>query len=151
MVFYTLVLRFYFKNGQKKKQDDAFLSAKTRGKNVIFVDANCKGNHLKKSIKKYNFKKDLMNLTETNNQIRMLSGHSVSSNNSFKSLWMLAVVQLQLCESWLNLTQGLLQGWRKRTKVMWIRLQEKTEKNSYYQLFQRKHNLMVIVMEKLLM
>ena len=100
MVFYTLVLRFYFKNGQKKKQDDAFLSAKTRGKNVIFVDANCKGNHLKKSIKKYNFKKDLMNLIEPNNQIRMLSDHSVSSNNSFKSLWMLAVVQLQLCESW---------------------------------------------------
>ena len=86
MVFYTLVLRFYFKNGQKKKQDDAFLSAKTRGKNVIFVDANCKGNHLKKSIKKYNFKKDLMNLIEPNNQIRMLSDHSVSSNNSFKSL-----------------------------------------------------------------
>ena len=106
---------------------------------------------MKKSIKKYNFKKDLMNLTETNNQIRMLSGHSVSSNNSFKSLWMLAVVQLQLCESWLNLTQGLLQGWRKRTKVMWIRLQEKTQKNSYYQLFQQKHNLTVIVMEKLLM
>ena len=86
MVFYTLVLQFYFKNGQNKKQDDAFLSEKTGGKNVVFVDANCKGNHLKKSIKKYNFKKDLMNLTETNNQIRMLSGHSVSSNNSFKSL-----------------------------------------------------------------
>ena len=53
---------------------------------MIFVDANCKENHLKKSIKKYNFKKDLMNLIETNNQIRMLSDHSVSSNNSFKSL-----------------------------------------------------------------
>ena len=145
--FYSFILKM----DKRKNMMTPFWVKKTGGKNVIFVDANCKGNHLKKSIKKYNFKKDLMNLIETNNQIRMLSDHSVSSNNSFKSLWMLAVVQLQLCESWLNLTQGLLQGWRKRTKVMWIRLQEKTEKNSYYQLFQQKHNLMVIVMEKLLM
>ena len=94
--FYSFILKM----DKRKNMMTPFWVKKTGGKNVIFVDANCKGNHLKKSIKKYNFKKDLMNLIETNNQIRMLSDHSVSSNNSFKSLWMLAVVQLQLCESW---------------------------------------------------
>ena len=29
MVFYALVLQFYLKNGQKKKEDDTFLSKKT--------------------------------------------------------------------------------------------------------------------------
>ena len=42
---------------------------------------NYKGNRLNKDIKKENFKKDLMNLIETNHQINMTSDHSVSSNN----------------------------------------------------------------------
>ena len=46
---------------------------------------NYKGNRLNKDIKKENFKKDLMNLIETNHQINMTSDHSVSSNNSFKT------------------------------------------------------------------
>ena len=41
---------------------------------------------LNKYIKKENFRKDLMSLTETNQQINMTSDHSVSSNNSFKSI-----------------------------------------------------------------
>ena len=32
MVFYTLVLQFYLKIGQKKKENDAFLRKKTEGK-----------------------------------------------------------------------------------------------------------------------
>ena len=48
---------------------------------MISVDANYKGNRLNKDIKKDNFKKDLMNLIETNHQINMSSDHSVSSNN----------------------------------------------------------------------
>ena len=35
--------------------------------------------------KKESFKKDLMNLIETNHQINMTSDHSISNNNSFKS------------------------------------------------------------------
>ena len=46
---------------------------------------NYKGNHLNKNIKKENFKKDLMNLIETNHQINIISDHPVSSNKSFKS------------------------------------------------------------------
>ena len=38
---------------------------------------------MNKDIKKEIFKKDLMNLIETNNQINMTSGHSVSSNTHF--------------------------------------------------------------------
>ena len=48
---------------------------------MISVDANYKGNRLNKDIKKDNFKKDLMNLIETNHQINISSDHSVSSNN----------------------------------------------------------------------
>ena len=32
MVFHALVLQFYVKNGQKKKEDDNSLSEKNRGK-----------------------------------------------------------------------------------------------------------------------
>ena len=32
MMFHALVLQFYLKNGQKKKQDDVFLTEKTGGK-----------------------------------------------------------------------------------------------------------------------
>ena len=46
---------------------------------------NYKGNRLNKDIEKDNFKKDLMNLIETNHQMNMNSVHSVSSNNSLKS------------------------------------------------------------------
>ena len=43
MVFYTLVLQFYFKSGQKKKEDDTFRSKKTEEKEkratiIISVD-----------------------------------------------------------------------------------------------------------------
>ena len=37
-----------------------------------------------KIFKKWNLKIDLINLTETNHQINMTSGHPVSSNDSFK-------------------------------------------------------------------
>ena len=50
-----------------------------------------------------------------------------------------------------NLTQRLLQGWRECIRVMWIQLQEKTEKNPHHQIYQHKHHVMVIVMKKLLM
>ena len=52
------------------------------GKWTVFpVKDNC----LNKDIKQENFKKDLMNLIETNHQINMNSDHSVSSNNLFRS------------------------------------------------------------------
>ena len=41
-------------------------------------------------------------------------------------------------------------GMYKGDGVMWIQLQEKTEKNPHHQLDQKKHHLMVIVMKKLL-
>ena len=37
MVFYTLVLQFYFKNGQKKKEDDPFLRKKNQKNNKIVL------------------------------------------------------------------------------------------------------------------
>ena len=43
MVFYTLVLQFYLKNGQKKKEDDTFLRKKREGKQnsaSIMISAN---------------------------------------------------------------------------------------------------------------
>ena len=56
-----------------------------------------------------------------------------------KAFWMLAVVR-----STVNPTQCLLQGWRECVKVVWIQLQEKTEKNPHHQLYQQKRHLMVI-------
>ena len=50
---------------------------------MIFVDANYKGDCLNNDIEKNNFKKDLMNLIETNHQINVTSDHSLSSNISF--------------------------------------------------------------------
>ena len=40
---------------------------------------------LNKDIKKENLRKDLINLIETNHQIKMTSDHSISNNNSFKN------------------------------------------------------------------
>ena len=37
MVFYTLVLQFYQKNGQKKKQNDTFLRKKKQKNNKIVL------------------------------------------------------------------------------------------------------------------
>ena len=50
MVFHALVLQFYLKNGQKKKEDDNVQSEKKQRKNVIYVDENHKGNCLIKHI-----------------------------------------------------------------------------------------------------
>ena len=57
-----------------------------------------------KILKKKNFKKDLMNLIETNHHINIASDHSVSSNNSFKSFlnaesFNMVLTLLQLCEA----------------------------------------------------
>ena len=41
--------------------------------------------YLKKYVKKYIFLKKLINLIQTNRQINMISDHSVSTNNSFKT------------------------------------------------------------------
>ena len=55
------------------------------GKGIFFQWSwNYKRNRLNKDIKKEKFKKDLMNLIETNHRINMTSDHSVSSYNSFK-------------------------------------------------------------------
>ena len=54
------------------------------GKETAFP-VNQTRNRLNKDIKKQNFKKDLMNLTETNHQTNMTSEHSVSSNKWFKN------------------------------------------------------------------
>ena len=76
------------------------------GKRTVFpVKFKLEGNRLNKDIKKENFKKDLMNLTEKNHKINMKSEHSVSTNkwfqshlnaksfNMFLTLWKLCEVQ----------------------------------------------------------
>ena len=57
MVFYSLVLQFYLKHGQKKKEDNTF------------PKKNAEEKLNKNRILKNNFKKDLMNLIEVNHQI----------------------------------------------------------------------------------
>ena len=49
-----------------------------------FLSCTYKDNRLNNDIKKNNFDKDLMNLTDTDQQINMNSDNSVSGNNSFK-------------------------------------------------------------------
>ena len=99
MMFHFLVLQFYFKNGQNKKENDTFLKKEAKekensattmisvdGKGTVFpMKLELQGESFEKHIKKENFKKGLINLIETNHQIDMTSGKFVSSNNSFKS------------------------------------------------------------------
>ena len=49
-----------------------------------FLSCTYKDNRLNNDIKKNNFDKDLMNLTDADQQINMNSDNSVSGNNSFK-------------------------------------------------------------------
>ena len=49
-----------------------------------FLSCTYKDNRLNNNIKKNNFDKDLMNLTDADQQINMNSDNSVSGNNSFK-------------------------------------------------------------------
>ena len=79
--------------GKNKKEDvDTFLRKKREEKQdsatmIISVDeiGTAFPVKLNKDINKGNFKKDLMNLIETNHQINLTSDHSISSSNSFKS------------------------------------------------------------------
>ena len=87
-MFYTLSLQFNLKNGQKRrrwsgKQSSATIMISVDGKGTVFsiVVKITKGILWIEILKKENFKKDLMNLIETNHQINMISDHSVSSNN----------------------------------------------------------------------
>ena len=139
-----IVFTILFKKWAKDKKRWHLSVQKNRKKNVISLDANCKGNRLNKDIKKDNFKKDLMNLTETNHQINLTSDHSVSSNILFKSLLNASSCAVAVVQSTEILLQCLLQGWRERIRVMWIQLQEKNEKDPHHQLYQQRHHLMVI-------
>ena len=65
-----------------------------------------------------------MNLIETNLQINMTSDNFVSSNNLFKNL----LNAVAVAPGMMILLQCLLLGWLERTRVLWIQLQEKTEK-----------------------
>ena len=90
MMFHFLVLQFYFKNGQNKKENDTFLKKEAKekknsattmisvdGKGTVFpMKLELQGESFEKHIKKENFKKGLTDMT---------SGKFVSSNNSFKS------------------------------------------------------------------
>ena len=49
-----------------------------------FLSCTYKDNRLNNDIKENNFDKDLMNLTDADQQINMNSDNSVSGNNSFK-------------------------------------------------------------------
>ena len=85
--------------GKNKKEDDTFLRKKKRKTKQCYREDICRwnrgrfsnkvendqGNRLNKDIKKENFEKDLMNLTDKNHPITMIPDHSISSNNSFKS------------------------------------------------------------------
>ena len=51
----------------------------------FFGEIESPRSHLNKDIKKENFKKDLMNLIETNRHINMASDLSLSSNSLFNS------------------------------------------------------------------
>ena len=101
MVFYTLVLKFYFRIGQKKEDDDdTFLRKKNRRKtkqryhtDICWWKRGSFSSEVKiargiiwiKKLQKESFKKDLVKFIETNHQINMTSDHSVSSLNLFKS------------------------------------------------------------------
>ena len=76
---------------------------------MVSADANYKGNRLNKDIKKDSFKKNLINLIETNHQINMTTDHSVSSNNSFKSLLNASSCAVAVVQSMMILLQCLLQ------------------------------------------
>ena len=67
--------------------------------------------------------------------------HSVSSNNSFESQHIFNTVEVM--RSTEIFPQCPLQGWCKLISVMWIQLQEKTEKNPHHQQYQQKYHLMV--------
>ena len=97
-----------------------------------------------------------MNLIETNHQINMTSDHSISSNNSFKDhlnakSFNMFFNTVAVERSTVILLQCLLQGWYERIRVMWIQLQEKTEKNPHHQQYYQKHHFMAKVMKNLLM
>ena len=85
--------------GNRKKEDDTFLRKKRRRKrkqcyhndvcrwkrDIFFSEVEItRGIVWIKIFKQKNFKNDLMNLIETNQQV-MTSDYFVSSNNSFKS------------------------------------------------------------------
>ena len=65
-------------------------------------------------LKKEDFEKDLMNLTETNHKININSKHSVLSNRWFKShlngISFNIFLTLAVVQSPMILTQSLLQG-----------------------------------------
>ena len=87
-----------------------------------------------------------MNLIETNHQIKINSDHYGSSNNSFKVIWMLKV---STCSSYCSsCAKHADSAPMPVTRVIWIQLQEKIERNPQHQ---QMYHLMVIVMKKLLM
>ena len=56
------------------------------GKGSVFpIKLKLQGTSFENILKKKNFQKNLINSTETNHQINMISDHSVSSNISFKT------------------------------------------------------------------
>ena len=83
--------------GKRKKENDTFLKKTEEEKQnrkwylsmqkgqFFQCSWNYKEDRLKKNIKKENFKKGVINLTETNLQINMTSDNFISSNNLFKS------------------------------------------------------------------
>ena len=132
---FTLWFYSFFKNGQKKirrwylsveknrkkaKQcyhndicrwkRDSFSSEVEITRGIVWI----------KISKKQNFKKDLMDLIEKNNQINMTSDHSVSSNNSFKIHLNAKRFNMAVVRSTVILLQCLLQRWCERIRVMWI-------------------------------
>ena len=94
-----MVLQFYKENRQKKKYDTSLIKKTEQKQNsatiMISVDGKGivfpvklklhRGNVWIKILKKRNFKKGLMKLIETSDQVNMTSDYSVSSNNVFKS------------------------------------------------------------------
>ena len=73
-----------------------------------------------KILNQENFKKDLMNLTETNRKINMNSDHSVRSNK-----WLKSHLNANSFNMFLILSTSV-----SAARLMWIQLSEKTQKLS---------------------
>ena len=83
------------------------------GKRTVFpMKLKLGGESFEKIYKKENFEKNVMDLIETNHQINITSGNSVSSNTSFKKHLNGKSFKL-FWESWSRLCEArcLLQGW----------------------------------------
>ena len=75
----------FLRRKKEEKQNSATIMISAVGKGTVFFsEVEITRGRLIKILKKENFRKDLMNLLDTNHQINITSDHSVSGNNLYK-------------------------------------------------------------------